>query len=367
MTKNKKMAKFLIQLFLWIFLIGSLQPTPLYAAEAIQTQVKAAAATDEPSLLDQAIQFFTPEDPQLQPKEKEDSGFWDSVGNFLGLNDPAEEKGEALATEMLPHKEQAPKGKKMPQPKRVKELTQKRTANAKFYELADGRQQVEISSDPIHYKDDKGNWKKIDTRIQSTNQSGFNMKNDKNTFQSFFGKKSDQLVRFQLGKRHLTLGVQETKKQTLTPNREDNVVTYPEVWEHADLKYTVLPKSLKEEIVLKKAPQDPTYRFSLKLGGVEAKERKDGSIAFVAKGTGQVMFVISKPFMIDSKDDPESPYGKVYSDQVTQSVEQKGAHITVTVKADPKWLASEKRQYPVTIDPTITLQPTPATSRMPIL
>lgn len=72
-------------------------------------------------------------------------------------------------------------------------LTKKRTTNAKFYELADGRQQVEISSHPVHYQDDMGDWKKNDTRIQTTDQSGFIYKNDKNPFQSFFGKKFDQL------------------------------------------------------------------------------------------------------------------------------------------------------------------------------
>ena len=94
-----------------------------------------------------------------------------------------------------------------------------------------------------------------------------------------------------------------------------------------------------------------------------AKERKDGSIAFTSKQGDRVLFVIPKPFMMDDKDDPSSPYGKVWSDKVTQSVEQKGANITITVKADEKWLQDSKRKYPVTIDPTIIIQPTPSQSK----
>ncbi|MGH3924989.1 MAG: DNRLRE domain-containing protein, partial [Pseudonocardiaceae bacterium] len=39
--------------------------------------------------------------------------------------------------------------------------------------------------------------------------------------------------------------------------------------------------------------------------------------------------------------------------------EQQGSRIEITVEADADWLASEDRQYPVVIDPTIVIEPTP--------
>ncbi|GGS54642.1 DNRLRE domain-containing protein [Actinokineospora fastidiosa] len=66
-----------------------------------------------------------------------------------------------------------------------------------------------------------------------------------------------------------------------------------------------------------------------------------------------------KPFMVDSKDDAKAPYGKAFSDKVTQTVEQHGANITIAVTADKGWLDAPERQYPVTIDPTIVIEPTP--------
>jgi RHS repeat-associated protein len=67
--------------------------------------------------------------------------------------------------------------------------------------------------------------------------------------------------------------------------------------------------------------------------------------------------------MTDSADDPSSPHGKVWSDKVTQSVTQQGSRIQVTVRADAAWLASPQRKYPVVVDPTIKIEPTPTTGQ----
>ncbi|GAA5346868.1 hypothetical protein PLACP1_30290 [Planifilum fimeticola] len=48
---------------------------------------------------------------------------------------------------------------------------------------------------------------------------------------------------------------------------------------------------------------------------------------------------------------------------MTQTVEQKGANFTLTIVADKEWLTDPKRKYPVTIDPTIIIQPTPTESQ----
>ncbi|MEQ4205797.1 DNRLRE domain-containing protein [Actinopolymorpha sp. B9G3] len=64
-----------------------------------------------------------------------------------------------------------------------------------------------------------------------------------------------------------------------------------------------------------------------------------------------------KPFMYDSTDDADSPYGKVWSDKVTQTASQQGSQVTVTVRADGDWLADSARKFPVVVDPTIKLAP----------
>ncbi|OYD09075.1 hypothetical protein [Paludifilum halophilum] len=292
--------RLLILLFLFVFLFGSLHPAPVLAADAIRAwSGTPVAEANKPGIMDKIVGFLTPDEPQRQPaQEDEKKGFWEEMGEYLGIGDDENENGTAQATDILPRKEKAPKGEKMAKPKRVKELKKKRTARAKFYKLEDGRVQAEIAGSPIHYKDQKGNWHKIDTRIQSADQPGFSYGNEKNTFQSFFGKKSDKLVRFKRNKRQLTLGV-KGKGKSLSPEVKEDTVTYPDVFGEADLVYQVTSDALKEKIVLEKAPKDAAYTFTVKMGGVKAKKRKDGSIAFYRKsGEGDPVFIIPKPFMI---------------------------------------------------------------------
>jgi RHS repeat-associated protein len=61
--------------------------------------------------------------------------------------------------------------------------------------------------------------------------------------------------------------------------------------------------------------------------------------------------------MTDAADDPASPYGKRFSDEVTQTVSQQGDAIQVAVRADQAWLAAPERRWPVVVDPTIKIQP----------
>jgi len=57
---------------------------------------------------------------------------------------------------------------KIPPPSRpdvVRELTEKRTENSRTYLLKDGRLLAEVYSGPIQFKDEKGDWKEIDTSL----------------------------------------------------------------------------------------------------------------------------------------------------------------------------------------------------------
>ncbi|MFI6833788.1 DNRLRE domain-containing protein [Kribbella sp. NPDC050241] len=242
--------------------------------------------------------------------------------------------------------------------RRVKELAEDRTPTSKVFQLADGRREAELSSEPVHFRASDGSLQPIDTTVRSSRAAGFGLANETNSFRSYYGNRPDQLVRFELDGRAVTLGTPGTKP--LTPTSSGDTVTYPDVFGDADLVYQVGPDQLKESIVLESAPADPTYHFTLKLSGVKAEQQPDGSIAFYRQsGIGGPLFTMPRPFMTDARDDASSPYGKGYSDQVTQTVTQHGANIDITVRADAAWLNSSERQYPVVIDPTIAIEPAP--------
>ncbi|MEV1154938.1 DNRLRE domain-containing protein [Micromonospora chokoriensis] len=292
----------------------------------------------------------------------EDDGFLSRVGkaadNLVGGSGSGRAKPEVISAG-LAVQEKPPEAKKWPPQKRVKELTGKRTANGKVFQLSDGRTQAEISMVPLHYRDAKGTFQTIDTRVRPVKEKGYVQGNRTNSFTSLFGDSSDDLVRFEQGGRSIELGLEGAAKG-VTPTVSGSTVTYAGVAGGADVVYDVTSTALKEKIVLRRAPSGPvSYTFTLDTAGLTAQQREDGSIAFVRPGGGEPVFVMPAPFMYDAKDDKASPVGKVWSDKVTQRVSQTGGRSTITVTADGGWLADQARVYPVVIDPTIKVQPVP--------
>ena len=250
-----------------------------------------------------------------------------------------------------------------PEPTRVGELTDRRTANTRYFQLSDGRVQAEISTSPVHFRDSTGAFAPIDTTVRDVAVPGFVKGNTTNAYASMFGGSTDRLVRFEVDGRHVEVGLTGAARAA-TPHVDGSTVTYDGVAHGADLVYEVTPRELREKIVLDRAPADGfSLSFTVSMGGVQGLARDDGSIAFVPLAGGDPAFVIPAPYMYDAGSDPSSPVGRGYSDKVTQTVRQVGSTSTITVTADAGWLADRTRTYPVTIDPTIRIQPVPSDAR----
>ena len=294
----------------------------------------------------------------------EDGGLWDSIlGVFGGSNAPAPKeppKSVDLKLDGVPHDDPGTKGKAWEAPKRVKELTSRRTANAKYFQLSDGRVQAEVSQVPVHYRDANGAWKPIDLTVRSDSQGGYALANTSNAYTSRFGEKSDRLVRFESGGRHIELGL-AGPPSTVTPTADGSTVTYRGAASGADVVYEVTPTTLQEDFILGKAPAAPfSVTVTVKTGGLVAQQVGDGSIAFTGRDGGRVVFVMPAPYMFDAKDDAKSDVGKVMSRKVAQTLTQHGSTAEITITPDAGWLADAARVYPVTIDPTIKIQPVPS-------
>ncbi|MBO0883186.1 MAG: hypothetical protein J2P17_23195 [Mycobacterium sp.] len=68
-----------------------------------------------------------------------------------------------LTVQGVPRRQAAPVGRKLAPPKRVGKLASRRTANARFFKLSDGRVQAEVSALPVNYRAHDGSWQPIDT------------------------------------------------------------------------------------------------------------------------------------------------------------------------------------------------------------
>nr|WP_232789022.1 DNRLRE domain-containing protein [Streptomyces odonnellii] len=277
--------------------------------------------------------------------------------------------------------ERLPKGTAASPPKRVKELKERRTANARYWQLSDGRVRSEISALPTDYAVGKG-WKPIDTTVRGSDRDAYTYANTTNTARTYFGERPGELVRFELDKGHWVVlgvkpadglkGTQSAKGAKdskgakaagkLTPRVDGSTVTYENAFgAGADLTYTVGNGTVKEGIVLSERPAGtPSYDFTLTTHGLSAKQLKNGSIALYSESAGERRpeLVIPAPFMTDARKDSSSPYGTTGTDAVRQKLTGADGTYALSLRPDPGWLAAKDRTYPVVVDPTISISPT---------
>ncbi|MFE5597411.1 hypothetical protein, partial [Streptomyces sp. NPDC056549] len=89
---------------------------------------------------------------------EDDEGIVDALSGWF--SDDGDDRAEPArpnepssgGTPVLPSREKLPKGKAAAKAKRVAELTGKRTANARYWQLSDGRVQAEVSAVPTGYR-----------------------------------------------------------------------------------------------------------------------------------------------------------------------------------------------------------------------
>jgi len=247
-------------------------------------------------------------------------------------------------------------------PARVREFEERRTASSTSYQMSDGTTQVELSTEPVHYKDSKGKWQDIDTKV-TAGSGDDSFENAKNNFRTRFGKSTDRLLTFEADGSSIGLGA-AGEKRALAPVVKDSSVAFPDVFGTADVRYYVSRTGVKETVVLT-APADAAdeYTFELHTSGLTAKAQPDGSIGFFKKNDDErPKYVIPAPNMYDSS--AQNQLGQPgYSDSITQTISQQGGKTLLTLKPDQSWLAAKERVYPIVIDPTIVVVPDPTAAQ----
>jgi RHS repeat-associated protein len=142
-----------------------------------------------------------------------------------------------------------------------------------------------------------------------------------------------------------------------------SAVTYPGIAPGAGLSYQVTPDALKEGITLASPSAAASFTYTIRVGGGLVPYRMaGGQIAFSRVGAGgPPALVMPKPVMTSARADRWSPFGKARSPRVSQRASwDKATHtLTLTVTPDRAWLDAPGRAFPVTVDPTVEIAPTP--------
>jgi RHS repeat-associated protein len=233
----------------------------------------------------------------------------------------------------------------------VKELPGQRTATSNTFLLEDGSREARIYETPVNYRDADGSWQPIDQSLQETGTGA--VTNGENSFDIHLPADLDDApVRLSTGDHWVSqspLGI-ATQPADL---QEDEVVANATESGAAEFQFSGLANGLKETIELAEPSAPSTYHFLMKASAGVAPELMEDRIEFRDE-QGELVAEVPPPFMIDSADSI-APLGAV-----RYALESAGAQEwRLSVEADPQWLHSQERNWPVIIDPSVTV-PSPA-------
>ncbi|MFZ4584590.1 MAG: LamG-like jellyroll fold domain-containing protein, partial [Acidimicrobiia bacterium] len=228
-------------------------------------------------------------------------------------------------------------------PKPVREDKKRRTAKTKTFVNSDGSKTTEYSSGPVHFREN-ATWKVIDTGLVRRPDGRVGAK--ANPVKSSFARYADdnELVRVTI-KPGLTLSYGFPEARHVRGTERNSTMTYPNAFgDGISLELVSTPEGVKENIVVTKPTTatrwtikysltgDATLRSSTR-GDLEIIDKKHAVLATIPRG-------------------PVHDAAPTTGEPTRYALDTKAHTITTTV--DREWLTAPDRQYPITIDPTVT-------------
>lgn len=227
------------------------------------------------------------------------------------------------------------------------ELVSKREEFSTTYRNADGTESVEMSSMPVHFRDEAGSWQRVDNRVV-VDERGV-LVSAANAWQVSFEPMtasggvtidtSDGVVRF----------VAEGAAPDVVPVREPDGVSvrYRDVFPDTDLVYVVTGVGVEELLILKS--EDATANVSFVFDGAQFDE-KPGLMDARGGGIGERLR-LSAPETFDADGRPVD-----VSDQVFETTDLPAGDSRVEVGVTDEFVASlDADQFPVTVDPSVAV------------
>jgi RHS repeat-associated protein len=243
------------------------------------------------------------------------------------------------------------------QPER--EVTELRSARTKTIRQPDGSLKTILSQQSLHFLERQSKaWRDIDASFAASTTQDAKWRSGKNRFSVSLAEETKAgFLTFDSAGGSITLSLADA---TIAKGlkTKDNTVVFKEALKDVDLEYVVLPDGLKENIVLKKAGAPNEYRFRLAPASGDAfqvEERADGSVSFFGSDPSAPAFTLLPPLVGDAG----GPGGSFVPapGKVSMDIERDGEDFVVTLSIDAGWLSSSERVYPVTLDPTLYVQP----------
>ena len=258
----------------------------------------------------------------------------------------------------------------------VSEITEERDEYSKQFRLDDGTYMAVSYNQPIHYKNDNGEWVEYNNSLIDTSESTATddevsaysedstdeYTNQSSNIKVNYSKKSKEnnMIKVKANDYSISWGYKNTNKVNATVVSNDEKLegndkytvlknqvsetVYENIYNNVDIQYFTTSVGVKENIILKNANAQNEFNIQYKFNKLTAESVNDRLIELKDK-SGNVVYSIEAPYMVDAK-------GRT-STQLSMSItEQKNSKLTVKLTADKDFLSSSDCQYPVTIDPT---------------
>ncbi len=239
---------------------------------------------------------------------------------------------------------------------RVEDLSQ-RTETVRVFANPDGTWTSEGTTEPERVQDAQGEWHKVDTSL---------VERDGGLAPAYAA--SD--VEFSAGGDKVFAALTDERGKRLefrwpsnlpTPTVEGDTVTYPDALRGVgegvgDLVVTATTTGFSHNILLRERPTDPVaVTIRVATAGAALVANPGGEIA-VESQVGETLVAAAGPVMWDSSEDAA---GEPEAAPVESTIGQTtGGTPTLTLSPDPQFLADPDTDYPVTVDPSFTINPT---------
>ncbi|WP_405525514.1 LamG domain-containing protein [Streptomyces canus] len=235
-------------------------------------------------------------------------------------------------------------------PKTSKRSATKSSRTETVYENADGSTTREMFTRPVNYQVGKGRWAPIDVDVRAGPDGRWQEKANSVTV-DFGPEATDSALASLTDDKGHRIAYALKGAAPVEGTADGSTVTYRDVLNDTDLALSPTATGVKESVVLNSADADNTWTFPLTLKGLTPVQHENGWTD-LRDSTGKTVERIPPAYAYDSKVNPRSGDPATTHDVTTELVHTDSGY-ALKITLDENWLHSDKRVFPVTVDPTV--------------
>lgn len=230
-----------------------------------------------------------------------------------------------------------------------RELPERRTETSREYANPDGTRATQVSAGPMNFMRD-GAWTPIDSTVVADPAGGW--RSAANSWTAHFGALSDGVaIESDRGAIRWQPRGAAAADPVVANAPGGGTVLYADAWPGVDLRYTVRPDGVKEEILLKRRGTASSFVFGTGGARPAADASRPGALRFAGLATGGRDWLVppAEAFGADGRPAPPSAASLAAQDDPA-------AGPAVRVGVDPQWLAAQPdAAFPIALDPTTSM------------